>query len=131
MSDWRNLSARFTEEEMKVIEQVQKVYKWNRSQLVRASVRTSISVLLANALTMNEKSPLVQAMLPILKKMFPEEKRNEIEQGIEKIKAENPELVKKAEEDAKILSESMKPFETHNRRGAPKRKAGKRGRPKD
>src|SRR5690242_4205770 len=116
MSDWRNLSAKFTEEEMKVIEQVQKLYNWNHSQLVRASVRTSILALLANVLTANEKSPLVQAMLPMLKKTFDDEKMKEIEQGLEKIKEENPELVKKVEEDAKILSESSKPFETHNRR---------------
>src|SRR5437773_2362246 len=130
MTKWTTLCANFTDEEMRVIKQVQRLYKFNQSQLVRASVGTGISVLLIQALTMSEKSPLVQALRPVLEKVFDKKKMKEIEQAIEKIKNEHPELVKKSEEDGKILNESVNVFRKHNKRGAPKRSSRKRGRPK-
>lgn len=128
-TEWTTLSGRFTDEEMKVIKQIQG--NLNDNQFIRASVNFIVKLGIV-ATMLSADSPITKAVEPLVKEVFNEQVVKDMEKKVGEAEAKiSPEVIQQGKEYAENLKEYSKPFEEHKKRGKPKQHPKKRGRPKD
>ena len=131
-AEWPKLCASFTEDEMKIIQRVQKLLNLNKNQMARRCMVAGIGLILTQRLIQSQKTGLPKVAKLIVKEVFNKRTIRQIDERINKKMAKiDPKIKKEAEEEVQLLHDIMQVFYRHNPVGAPSQKYGKRGKPKD
>ena len=129
MTDWTTLCAKFTPQEMIQIIDFQKDFGLNTSQMLRRSLIAVITLFKIQNLV-GKDSPYMQFLTPVVTAIAEEIDEKRIESKVNEIsQTVDPKLLKELDKEIAILQENLAYFQKHAKRGAPKKKTGKRGRP--
>jgi hypothetical protein len=127
---WYTVCTKFTEDELRIIDQACVKYKTNRSQIIREFLKLGLKIDEYSEIITNPNSPMTKTVSPIIKTIFNKKIMKKIEKEIEKKESKIPTDVKqKAINAIHNTNAKFRVFEKHNPVGAPSQKPGKRGRP--
>lgn len=129
-TNWNTICTKFTDDELRIIDQACIKYKTNRSKLIQRLVTLGLKIEEFSEIINAPNSALAKSMSPIVKTMFNKKAIQKLEKETErKLSKIKPKIKQKAIDDVKNLNHKFQTFEKHNPVGAPSQKHGKRGKP--
>ena len=129
MSDWYTLRARFTAEEMKVLEDLKQKYGFNHTQSLRKGIELLGRFIAMGEFYANTDSKILKTVSKISDRNF-KELNKKIEKALVKYpKKDQEEQYEKMENNKKKTLEKWDVFSTERKRGRKSEKR-KRGRPR-
>lgn len=131
MTKWHTISARFAEEEVKIIDEFATKLGLNRSEIVKRSVISFLIVDNIFNLVHNFDAKTRKNLEEFVSNIFTDDFVNMPNYVMKIFQKDNKEYLRTLENGINDINRKTDSFFKHNPRGPPKKNIRKRGRPKD